>query len=188
MRISTMKVAGPILAIVALAILAGGCTVNRAPLFDYNERGEKIQFQRIPRNMEWDIEGSWRLTPWAYRPNDKKLHWLLSEDQQDVIGLLGQPQYVRRPFYSRTNERVTEWVWWEDQKVAQFINRELVYIGPLTDREKTLIRRGYPTAYVHQDIFAGVRETFIYKNDYELRRHIYNFQNGSLIEYTYIGN
>lgn len=177
-----------IVLLAGVVAFAAGCTVNRAPLFEYNEQGEKLQFQRIARNMEYNIDGSWRLTPWAYRPNNKKLHWLLSEEQKQVIGLLGQPDYIRRPFYSRTNERVHEWVWWEQGQVVQFVNRQMVFAGPLRDREKVLIRRGYPMYYTHQDIMAGIRETLIYSNDYEQRRHVYNFQNGKLIEYTYIGN
>lgn len=176
------------LALGALVLLADGCTVNRAPMFEYNELGQKVQFQRIARNNYWDIDGSWRLTPWAYKKNTKKLHWLLSNDQKDVIGLLGQPDYIRKPFYSRTNERVHEWVWWEKQKVVQFVNRDVVFVGPLTDRERVLIRRGYPNDYIHQDIYAGIRETYIYSNEFEMRRHVYNFQNGALIEYTYLGN
>lgn len=173
---------------VVAAILVSGCTVNRAPLFEYDNQGNKIQFQRIARNSEWNINGTWRLTPWAYRKNTGKLHWLLSPDQKKVIALLDQPDYIRRPFYSRTNERVHEWVWWEKNKVAQFVNRQLVYIGPLTDREKVLIRMGYPKYYIHQDLATGIRETFIYSNDYEQRRHLYDFQNGRLIEYSYSGN
>jgi hypothetical protein len=161
--------------------------MNRGPMFKYDEQGNKIQFQRLPRNMNYDPNGSWRLVPFAYNKNEGNLHWLLSDDQKEVIGLLGQPDYIRRPFYSLTKEKVHEWAYWEKSVLVQFINREMVYLGPLKDREKLLIRYGYPRYHTYDPLESGMREVFIYSNDLEQRRSLFNFHNGHMVPNSYLG-
>ncbi|MCX7766259.1 MAG: hypothetical protein N2246_06105, partial [Candidatus Sumerlaeia bacterium] len=41
-------------------------------------------------------------------------------------------------------DRVQEWVYWDKQRVVQFVEGQLVWDGMLTDYEKVLILHGRP--------------------------------------------
>lgn len=69
-------------------------------------------------------------------------------DQETILTEWGVPDYVRKPFKSLEGERVHEWVYLDEYRIFQFVKGELVYDGPLTDFEQTLMRLGYPDRMV----------------------------------------
>ena len=100
----------------------------------------------------------------------------LSPEQKQIVQLIGIPEY-ERTFPNKSGKRVEEWIYLEQDYLAQFIYGTLIYIGPVDDLEKTLIDLG-PPADMYSFDFAGMRkDIFKYKSRYE----IYTFQDGKLI-------
>jgi hypothetical protein len=156
-----------------------GCAFNTRPMFDYMEDGEQVQIKRIARHQSIDYFHRWRRT--AYVKNTGELHWLLSQDQKEIIAEYSQPDYLRRTFRSTRGDRVKEWAYVAQGKIFQFVRRQLVYEGELTDLEKTLIQYGYPKFVFAEQLEPDItRLTFIYESIFGLRRQIFSFANGRL--------
>jgi hypothetical protein len=100
----------------------------------------------------------------------------LSSDQKHIVQLIGIPEY-KRSFPNISGKRVEEWVYLNQDYLAQFIYGTLVYIGPVDDLEKVLIDLGPPTDLYYLE-FAGIRKD-IFK--YRSRYKVYTFQDDKLI-------
>lgn len=164
-----------------LLVFLSGCMANHAPRFLYGPDGEKIQFKRYEKNIARD---------WYYHQSrgiydicDAEPHDpLLSVQQVDVLTTHGKPDYVREEFPVETKEYVTEWVYVEQNKLFQFIQGELVFEGPVTDYERTLIRYGRPDYALGQSDPLGPRsDTFQYKGFISVERKTYRFSDGKLV-------
>ncbi|MCX7918295.1 MAG: hypothetical protein N3A72_01550 [bacterium] len=93
---------------------------------------------------------------------------VLTTDQKKLVQLLGFPEYQRQ-FPNRYGKSVTEWIYLKQDYLVQFINGNIVYLGPVDDKEKTLIALGSPDEIETLD-FAGIRkEIFRYKSRFDLR-------------------
>jgi len=148
-------------------------------MFDFTEDGEQVQIKRIARHQSIDYFHRWRRT--AYVKNTGELHWLLSQDQKEIIAEYSQPDYLRRTFRSTRGDRVKEWAYVAQGKIFQFVRRQLVYEGELTDLEKTLIQYGYPNFVFAEQLESDItRLTFIYESIFGLRRQVFSFANGRL--------
>jgi len=163
-----------------LALLLTGCHFQKAPLNDYVE-GQPLQFKRYDRHPVQDF--FYRFGRKVFDINEGILWYRLSEDQRNVIGEFGQPDYIRRPFTSRQGEQVTEWVFLDKNKDFQFVRRQKVWEGPVTDMEKTLITYGVPRKIMIDQVSPNIeRETFIYYTQLFTTRHmIFSFANGRMI-------
>lgn len=162
-----------------LALVLVGCAFNSRPMFEYTEEGEQVQVKRIPKHQSVDYFHRWRRT--AYVKNTGTLHWMLSQDQKKIIGQYGQPDYLRRTFRSTRGDLVKEWAYVAQGKVFQFVRRQLVYEGDLTDLEKTLIQYGYPNLVFHTHLESDIsRLTFVYSSIFGLRTQVFSFANGRL--------
>lgn len=126
-----------------LLIVLVSCAFNTAPRYNIEPDTGAVQFvKRYPKYPAYQELFFWRTK--EYRKNTDKLRWLLSEDQKEVISRYGQPDYLRRIFFSTRGDRVEEWVYWDKQRVVQFVEGQLVWDGMLTDYEKVLIIHGRP--------------------------------------------
>lgn len=103
-----------------------------------------------------------------------------SPDQEVLLEEWGPPDYVRRRFESNEDERVDEWAYLDEFRIFQFVKGEIVYEGPLTDYEQTLMRYGFPDrmstlineqgrvvhAFVYKSVILPYRLfTFYFSND-----------------------
>ena len=162
-----------------VVIMLVGCAFNTTLMFDYMEDGEQVQIKRIAKHQGIDYFHRWRRT--AYVKNTGELHWLLSQDQKEIIAEYSQPDYLRRTFRSARGDLVKEWAYLAQGKIFQFVRRQLVFEGELTDLEKTLIQYGYPSFVFVEQLESDItRLTFIYENMFGLRRQMFSFANGRL--------
>ncbi|GEM_PF-503013 len=176
-----LRCAARISAIASLLLFLAGCMTNQAPRFEMDAAGEKIMAKRFEKNirLDWFRHQTRRI----YTPNDAEIHDpLLTNDQREIQKRLGKPEYIRGEFRSDTDEIVTEWVFYEKGRVAQFVEGTLVYEGPVSDYETTLIRRGRP-----DEAFSipGDREhprsdTLIYNGIFRTDLDAYHFSNSKL--------
>jgi hypothetical protein len=100
----------------------------------------------------------------------------LSPDQKQIVQLIGIPEY-ERTFPNLSGKRVEEWVYLDQDYLAQFIYGTVVYIGQVDDLEKVLIDLGPPTDLYYIE-FSGIRKD-IFK--YRTRYKVYTFQDDKLI-------
>ncbi len=136
----------PLAGILLLAFLTAGCAFNTNPRFDVDPVTEKpTMVKRYPKYPAWQELFFWRTK--EYRKNTKELSYLLSDEQEDLISRYGQPDYIRRTFFSTRGDRVHEWLFWDDQRVAQFVQGQVVWEGQLTDLEKVLLLYGRPGTF-----------------------------------------
>ena len=130
--------------VIIASALVVGCAFNTAPRFDVEpSTGTPVMVKRYPKYPLWQELLFWKTK--EYYKNTGKIRWLLSEDQKKTIARYGQPDYFRRVFFSTRFDRVHEWLYWDKQRVVQFVNGQLVWDGQLTDFEKILLLHGRPT-------------------------------------------
>ena len=145
-----------LLGIVAAALLFAGCgSLNRVPRYDVPEPMAIETFKRQTKYPAQDFRHTFRKD--AFRQVNRPISGRLSESQEDVLERHGQPDFVREGWRSTTNEIVNEWAWWDRSVVAQFVQRELVYEGELSDMDRTRIRYGNPRRVWTQQFEEGVR-------------------------------
>ncbi|MBI1292666.1 hypothetical protein GC173_15735 [bacterium] len=142
------------LIVVVLTVVGCGNT-NRTPRYEVPKPLEIKTFKRHSKYPSVDYIFQFKQT--AYSPVKKPLTKRLSVTQQDVLERHGQPDYIRKSFTATTNEKVTEWAYIDRLVLAQFVQGELVYEGPLTERDRYLISNGYPRRAWSQDYADGVR-------------------------------
>ncbi len=108
----------------------------------------------------------------------------LSTDQQRVLARWGQPDWLRGSFRSTRGDSVTEWLFERQNKIFQWVDGDLVYHGPVTDVERTMLVHGAPTHVMITHVEPNIRrETFIYRETFRSmgREKMYSFSNGKLI-------
>ncbi len=163
------------------AALLSACTTNTKPLFDIEEDGRVAQFRRYTKRPMQDFIFRW--TKPAFRVVKKDIEGVLSEDRQAMIERRGMPQYVRDNVEAASrNETFDEWVWWDQNVIAQFVADDLVYEGPLMDSDRYLVTMGFPSkAYTQQYEYGPVREIWIYEHLFEVGGEAYSFSDGTLV-------
>lgn len=107
----------------------------------YHPSGDVTSFKRHEAHPQRDFVH--RFFRKAYRAANDDFDFA-SEEQEVLLEEWGRPTYLRNPFSSIEGEGVEEWVYLDQQRIFQFVDRGLVYEGPLTDFEMLLIRYGYP--------------------------------------------
>lgn len=163
------------------------CSFNKPTLLNYINVEEPSQIKRQMKYMQRPTLLHWSTV--AYKKNTKTLRFLLSPEQKEVIGKYGQPNYIRK-FRSTDKEVVYEWLFIDDNKLVQIINRKIAFEGPITDFEHVLIKRGYPS-FVHHQLFNNdtiVRDTIIYEQVFGVEKETYSFENGKLFSHQSTGS
>lgn len=153
-RLAPRALAFLLLAFFAAGTLACG-NMNRKPRYDIAEPLEIVPFKRFAKHESRDYIHLFKHE--AYSPVEEPLDQRLSPSQLDVLQRHGQPQYIRTGFTAHSGEIVDEWAYWDREVIVQFIQRQLVWEGPLTDMDRVRIRYGYPRRRWSQDTFAGAR-------------------------------
>ncbi len=161
-------------------ILFYGCSLNKAPLFEYDKEGKEVKLKRHAKNMEVNYITKWSKT--VYKPNNRTLHFLLSPDQEETIKTYGQPEYIRKKYISTRKDVVREWAYPTQSLLFQFVKGKLVYDGELTDMEKVLILYGSPDKYYFEKLDPDLfRESFDYHSKFTNELEVFHFTNGKLI-------
>lgn len=108
---------------------------------------------------------------------------ILSEQQREILREWGQPDYLRGPYKSTRGDSVIEWAYLPLNRLFQFVDRKMVYEGPLTDQERIAIVHGAPREVFTSEITPGVRrETWLYYPYFLTNRQkIFSFANGKLV-------
>ncbi|MBN1900458.1 hypothetical protein JW926_03935 [Candidatus Sumerlaeota bacterium] len=160
-----------------------GCASSSKPLFlHYDQDGNPIQEKRYRRFLTQDFKNRWFKT--AYKKNNSTgPHFLLSPDQKVTKERFGAPDYISRKYLSMSKDYVKEWLYWEEGVMFQFVNRHLVYEGPLGDSERTLVLLGYPDySAIYQSGADYTREVYYYRPIIGLSEKSYNFINGKQVD------
>ncbi len=151
-----MKRFSPFAAILVLLVALVGCgNKNRTPRYDVPEPLKIKPFKRQALHDSQDYMFIWK--PNAYSQVSEPIRDRLSPTQLGVMERHGQPDYIRKGFKATTKEIVDEWAWWDRDVICQFVQRELVWEGPLTDMDRTRIRYGYPRHSWAQKYESGVQ-------------------------------
>lgn len=130
--------------LVALLMPIAGCgNLNKVPRYRLDADGQPVAFKRFAAYDERDFINRFRAE--AYFPRKDQVEGPLSDEQRGVLERHGMPDFIRYRFKASTNELVDQWAWWDRNVTVQFVQRELVWEGPLTDYDRTLIERGYPS-------------------------------------------
>lgn len=165
------------------------------PKFDYTDDGRAILLKRFPFFPQQDycqfqkyryIENKHGVE--HYRSGDKlkrEPDEILSEEQKEILREWGQPDYLRGPYKSTRGDSVIEWAYHPTNHLFQFVDRAMVYEGPLTDQERTAITFGAPREVLISQAIPNIRrETWIYRPWFLSSAHrekIFSFSNGKLV-------
>ncbi len=146
--------------VLCAALLAGCATTTPVTVHQYNQDGMPTIQKRYAKYVAADWVHRWRTK--AYREaDDADFHRRrLSQDMLAILNENGRPGLIRYPFKSRGNELVSEWVYPDMQYMAQFVQGLIVYEGPLTDYERTLIQYGYPNGVT--EVSRGGGDQFVH--------------------------
>jgi hypothetical protein len=143
-----------------LIACAVGCAFNTNPRFDIEpETGDHLMVKRYPKYPRYKELFFWKTK--EYHKNDKQLTWMLSDDQKNILEQYGQPDYIRRVYFSTRRDRVHEWLYWDEHRVVQFVQGTLVWEGQITDLEKTLLLYGRPTV-MHYSTSEELQTRFVW--------------------------
>ena len=163
------------------------------PKFEYTDDGQAIMLKRhpyfqgqtFPNYIRYKFVenkgGIGHVDPCAKlqrRPEE-----ILSEEQRSILREWGQPDYLRGPYKSDRGEHVVEWAYHPLNRIFQFVDRKMVYEGPLTDQDRTMITYGEPKEVQLVILEPNIRrETWIYRPTF-IRGHemLFSFANGKLI-------
>jgi hypothetical protein len=176
---------GPPLSQTAVSHAESGVVLSewRKPQLNYNWTGEVTTFKRYELAPQRDLFH--RFFRQAYHlpgPNFAGD----GADQATILTEWGAPDYVRKSFKSLQYERVEEWVYLDEFHIFQFVKNEMVYDGPLTDFEQTLMRYGYPdrmTTIINEK--GRVIHTMLYKSLLLPGRLVnFYFSNDALVQTT----
>lgn len=151
-------------------------------LFKYDDAGVPHAFKRIERNIKRDFWYHWARQAYTQPIQNPKVTF--NTDQAMILETLGKPDWIRKTFRSLENDKVQEWIYAEENKLYQFINGRLVYDGPFTDYEQTLIRLGYPDDATYTlDNGKMLIATFSYRNHFwGMRQDEFHFIDGVLVQ------
>ena len=108
---------------------------------------------------------------------------VLSEDQKRILAKWGQPNYLRGPFKSTRGDSVVEWCYHPLNRIFQYVDRTMVFEGPLTDQDRALITHGAPKEAMVSQLEPDIRrETWIYRSGrFGADERVMSFANGKQI-------
>jgi hypothetical protein len=174
--LKALALAGCVLAVPLLF----SCRAGTAPRWRYDDEGKPHEYKRYARNMSVDQFN--RYFRRCYYKVKHPLEHFISDDQRDYITAHGQPDYTRKPFRSREDERVEEWLYLAKNRLVQWVKGGQVFEGDVTDMERIMIRLGYPTGIlVSQEEPSVERFTFTYDKPLDRQHEVYSFANGQLV-------
>ena len=160
------------------ALVLLGCM--NAPRWRYDQTGAAREYKRYARNIAVDYFT--RFSRKAYDPVTRPIADFLTDEQRDYVEKQGQPDYRRRPFQSRLDEEVDEWIYLEQNRMVQFVRGYRVYEGEVTDLERIMIRYGYPRGVIMGQVEPGIeRFTLVYGRPWDLEREVFSFADGKLV-------
>jgi predicted small lipoprotein YifL len=177
-----------LLSLIALGLL--GCGQYRPLYQPHDANGDPIAFKRRARHETRDFYHHWRRPVYVKVSEKKKAakaaaraqNERFSLTQEALVAEVGLPDYVRPPFRSLNHERTVEWLYLQKDILAQFVGGEMVFTGPVTDRERTLIQRGYPDKVVKiREEIGPERVTFVYHNSLATDMEVFSFADDELI-------
>lgn len=150
--------------------------VKRYPYFPAQDNCQFIKFRYVENKH--GVEHFERCRKVKREPDE-----ILSEQQKAVLAAWGQPDYLRGPYRSTRGDQVIEWAYHPLNRLFQFVDRTMVYQGPLTDRERTVITYGAPREVIVSQLEPNIRrETWVYRPFFlSDRERLFSFSNGELI-------
>lgn len=167
---------------VAMCFMSG-CATGSKPLFIYfDQDGNPIQQKRYRKFLTRDFKNRWFKE--AYNKNNSTgPHFLLSPDQKVIKERHGAPDYISPKYLSMNNDYVKEWLYWEEGLLFQFVNRRLIFEGPVTDSERILVLYGYPDySTISQSGKDYTREVLYYRPVIGTSEKCFNFVNGKMVD------
>lgn len=158
-------------------VLAAGCSTIRLSA-TIGPDGEPIQFKRYERHASRDYMHHFTRKIY-YKPGF--YFEAAGADQTETVAEWGKPDFVRR-FRSMNGEAVREWIYKDNPMVMQFVGKELVYTGPITDLEKVFLTYGRPDNYeVYKTDAGGTNMNFVYQGLWFKRLEDFKFNNDKLV-------
>lgn len=163
------------------------------PKYEYAEDGRVILVKRYPFFPAQDM---CQFVKYRYYENKTGVEHIamgqklkrepdeiLSEVQKQILRDWGQPDYLRGPYKSTRGDSIIEWAYLPLNRLFQFVDREMVYEGPLTDQERTAITYGAPRDVFVSQVGPNIRrEVWIYYPYFLTgRQRMYSFANGKLV-------
>jgi hypothetical protein len=175
---TSAKLAATLLASALALTLSAGC--GRRPAFEYGSQGTPIMEKRIARFPE--VNYATRFCSTAYVRNSWGWAKAKTEEQTKILEEHGQPDYTRKSFRTTRGDTAWEWAYLEKNKVFQFVGRQLVYEGPLSDKDRVLMQWGYPDHVLLQnDLLGARRETFIYTAALDSHVKYFSFADDNMV-------
>jgi hypothetical protein len=163
------------------------------PKTDYTDDGKPILIKRYPLNNRATVL---HFRKYPYYANTHGVEHLergsrlkrqpenvLTEDQKAVLREWGQPDYLRSPYRSTRGDSVVEWVYLRLNHLFQFVDGVMVYEGPLTDQERTVLTYGLPREILSSTVAPNIRrETWFYNSPWHPNKEmVFSFANGKLV-------
>jgi len=179
------KIATRVLIGTLLALLTFGCGFANKPLhLKYDAEGKPVMTKHYRKYVVRDFIT--KVNTIAYKKNNTSgPHFLLSPIQKEIKEKYGPPSYVSPSWLSQRGDYVIEWLYWEKGLMFQFVNRQLVYEGSLSDKERVLVMYGYPDdARIYLLEGVGVRENFYYYTMFGTSQKTFNFMDGKIVGNT----
>jgi hypothetical protein len=163
------------------------------PKIDYTEDGQPILTKRYPLNARqtvlhfrrypyyantYGVEHVQRGSRLKRQPDE-----VLTEDQKAILREWGQPDYLRGPYRSTRGDTVVEWAYHRLNHLFQFVDGVMVYEGPLTDQERTVLTYGLPREILSNTLSPNIRrETWFYTSPCNPNKEmVFSFSNGRLV-------
>jgi hypothetical protein len=184
MRITLQPIRGALPLLLALSLsLPIGCATSHARLPQrIDAAGVPHSFKRVERFAQRDFLHHFIRVAY-YRTNPDSFMPVADSDQATVVKQWGPPTWIRKPFDSLQSERVKEWLYIDQRRIFQFIGGQLVYDGPLSDYEQTLLSRGYPDRVEVGYADTGTNiDIFVYTRIFTPMLEQFYFVNGTLIQ------
>ena len=171
----------PFLLLVFAGLILVNCAATKPkPGFHHKQDGKLDMFKRFEQVIDRDLLHHWSRHAY-FIPRDKMSLVKEGEAASEIIEIWGRPDWIRRPFESNSGDKVHEWIYLDLNQMFQFVDGMLVYEGPVTDFEQTLIRRGYPQrAMTLRESNGKVITILIYTKIWGSRIDQYRFVNGML--------
>ncbi|MGB9691102.1 MAG: hypothetical protein ACPL7D_02930, partial [Candidatus Sumerlaeaceae bacterium] len=163
------------------------------PKVDYTEDGQPILIKRYPVNSRQSIL---HFRKYPYYANTQGVEHIqrgarlkrqpevvLSEDQKAILRAWGQPDYLRGPYRSSRGDTVIEWAYHRLNHLFQFVDGTMVFEGPLTDQERTVLTYGLPREILSSTVAPNIRrETWFYNSSWHPNKEmVFSFANGKLV-------
>lgn len=170
-----------------------GVSLKNIPKFNYTPEGSVVMEKRYDANL---TKNFFALRKFPYKANVKGLHEkkckvlyrgannTFTDQQKEILDEWGQPDYLRGPFRSTRNDQVNEWVYLQSNHLFQFVDGMMVFEGPLTDQDRTMITYGAPTERTVTQSEPGIRHEFwVYRPWYTVNfdEKMFKFANGKMI-------